>query len=153
MLKHEDLIISPNDSLGFNARMTHRAFTRALQSRLTKHGIPIGQWYYLRVLWLEDGLTQKHLSDQLGIMGPTTVVALRAMEKDGLIKRVRNSTDRRKINILLTEKGKGLETALSPYVEDINSLASNEISSDDIAAYNRVSEKIRENLIQRDKAA
>lgn len=146
MLKHEDLIINPDESLGFNARMTHRAFTRALQGKLHKHDIPIGQWYYLRVLWEEDGLTQKALSDQLGIMGPTTVVALRAMERDGLIKRERNKTDRRKINIFLTEKGRELEKELSPYVTDINSTASEEISNEDLEVFKRVSEKIRVNL-------
>lgn len=146
MLKQTEMIINPDESLGFNARMTHRAFTRALQARLNKHGIPIGQWYYLRVLWEEDGLTQKALSDQLGIMGPTTVVALRAMERDGLIKRVRNENDRRKINIYLSDKGKNLKTDLSPYIEDINTRASEEISEDDMAAFKRVSEKIRINL-------
>ncbi|WP_420547554.1 MarR family winged helix-turn-helix transcriptional regulator [Curvivirga sp.] len=146
MLKQTEMIIKPDESLGFNARMTHRAFTRALQARLTKHNIPIGQWYYLRVLWREDGLTQKALSDQLGIMGPTTVVALRAMERDGLIKRVRNESDRRKINIYLSEKGKALETELSPYIDDINLQASDEISEADIEAFKRVSEKIRLNL-------
>ena len=153
MLKQSEFIINPNESLGFNTRMTHRAFTKALQSRLAKHNIPIGQWYYLRVLWQEDGLTQKALSDQLGIMGPTTVVALRAMERDGLIERVRNPSDRRKINIYLSEKGKALEEELSPYIQDINMQAAGEIDKDDLEAFKRVCEKIRSNLGDTDIAA
>ena len=133
-------------SLGNAARNTHRAFSRTLQKRLAKHGVPIGQWNFLRVLWRQDGLTQKALSDELGIMGPTAVVALRAMEKNGLVKRIRNRDDRRKVNIFLTDKAKELEEVLMPYINEINKLASAGIAEADIQAYHRVSEIFRTNL-------
>ncbi|RED49974.1 MarR family winged helix-turn-helix transcriptional regulator [Aestuariispira insulae] len=133
-------------SLGYAARITHRAFSKTLQKRLAKHGVPIGQWNFLRVLWRKDGLTQKALSDELGIMGPTAVVALRAMEKNGLVKRIRNKDDRRKVNIFLTDKARSLEEVLMPYIDEINALASAGITEADIEAYHRVSQIFRNNL-------
>ncbi|WP_259782904.1 MarR family winged helix-turn-helix transcriptional regulator [Aestuariispira ectoiniformans] len=146
-----DNALIPEKSLGYASRMTHRAFARSLQRRLAKHGVPIGQWHFLRILWLRDGLTQKDLSDELGIMGPTAVVALRAMEKNGLINRIRNEDDRRKVNIFLTDKGRALKDDLTPYVDEINQIASQGIPNEDLEVYKRVSTKFRENLAEYDR--
>lgn len=144
-------LLNPERSLGYAARVTHRVFSKALQKRIAKHGVPIGQWHFLRVLWIRDGQTQKDLSDQLGIMGPTAVVALRAMEKNGLIKRVRNDEDRRKVNIYLTDKGRSLKDVLTPYVDEINEIASADISEEDLAIYRRVCSKLQSNLALHDE--
>ena len=42
-----------------------------------------GQWYFLRVLWITDGLSQRELSARVGMMEPTTVIALRSMRTLG----------------------------------------------------------------------
>jgi hypothetical protein len=47
-------------------------------------------------------------------MEPTALHTIAAMERSGLIKRVRNVADRRKVNIFLTRKGKELEGILLP---------------------------------------
>jgi len=39
-------------------RDTQRALSRLLASRIADYGVSIGQWYFLRALWDEDGLTQ-----------------------------------------------------------------------------------------------
>src|ERR1044072_9464002 len=77
----------PDESSGYLVRDAHRAFQRLLERRIAPHGVTRGQWYFLRVLWNEDGLTQRELSARVGMMEPTTVIALRGMEKSGLIRR------------------------------------------------------------------
>jgi DNA-binding transcriptional MocR family regulator len=49
--------------------------------------VSIGHWTFLRVLWTADGLTQRELSDEAGVMEPTTFAALKAMERRGYIVR------------------------------------------------------------------
>ena len=71
-------------------------------------------WYFLRVLWVEDGLTQSELSAQIGTMEPTTLSAVASMEQAGLVRRERHGTDRRKMRIFLTDNGKALHGALLP---------------------------------------
>jgi len=101
-------------SVGYQIRVTHRLVQRALQARIGRHGVTLGMWYFLRVLWTEDGLTQRELSQRVETMEPTTLSAIASMEKGGLIRRVRNPDDRRKINIFLTAAGRELETTLLP---------------------------------------
>ena len=75
----------PNDRLAHLVRDAAKGLTRALQARLAEHGVSFGQWAFLRILWETDGLTQSELSEQAGVMEPTTFAALKAMEKLGYI--------------------------------------------------------------------
>ncbi len=101
-------------SVGYQMRMTHRLVQRALQARIEPHGVTLGMWYFLRVLWIEDGLTQSELSSLIGTMEPTTLSAVASMEAAGLVRRERHGTDKRKVNVFLTEKGRDLRVALVP---------------------------------------
>lgn len=58
----------PNDRLAHLAKDA----TRALQMRLAEHAVSFGHWTFLRILWETDGLTQRELSVQVGVMKPTT---------------------------------------------------------------------------------
>src|SRR6201987_6372242 len=102
----------PGLSSGYLVRDAHRAFQRLLERRIAAYGVTRGQWYFLRVLWNEDGLTQRELSARVGMMEPTPVIALRGMEKSGLIRRVRGDDDRRKVLVFLTAKAKRLRGEL-----------------------------------------
>ena len=113
----------PDQSVGYLMRETHRAFLRALGARISRHGVSIGMWYFLRALWEEDGLTQRELSRRVSMMEPTTATALESMERRGLISRTRNAEDRRKINIHLTDRGRRLREVLLPYAMEVNRVA------------------------------
>lgn len=128
-----DMFRQSGMSLPRAAREAHRAITRALQNRIADHGISMGQWYFLRALWEEDGLTQRELSQRVGMMEPTTVAALNNLERCALVKRVRNPHDRRKVNIYLTSKGKALRTDILPCAEEIEETAVRGISPGELA--------------------
>ncbi len=137
-----------DSSIGYVLRDTYRGFSRVLQSKIAPHGVSIGQWYFLRVLWAEDGLTQRELSQRVGMMEPTTVTALNGMERRGYVKRVRNSKDRRKINIFLTDKGRALKAKLLPFVPEINTVASHGISETDLEQLRTLLAAMKKNLDQ-----
>ena len=103
----------PRLSSGYLVRDAHRAFQRLLERRIAPYGVTRGQWYFLRVLWITDGLSQRELSARVGMMEPTTVIALRSMERAGLIRRVRGADDRRKVRVFLTAKAKRLRDELA----------------------------------------
>ena len=75
----------PDDRLAHLVKDATRALVRALQMRLAEHGVSFGHWTFLRILWEGDGLTQRELSEQAGVMEPTTFSALKAMERLGYI--------------------------------------------------------------------
>ena len=106
-------------SVGFQIRATHRLLQRFLQLKIEPHGITLGMWYFLRALWDEDGLTQRELSQRVGTMEPTTLSAILNMESRGLVRRVRDKVDRRKLHIHLTAKGRDLQHKLIPLARDV----------------------------------
>ena len=85
-------ILRPEESAGYLVRDTHLLFAKALRNRLQNHQITPGQWYFLRTLWDEEGLSQRELSRRVGTTEPTTVSALRLLTRNCMIERVRNIT-------------------------------------------------------------
>ena len=88
-----DHYTSTRESVGFVVREVYRSFARCLQPRIAREGVSIGMWFVLRMLWDEDGMTQRELGERVGINGPTMVTALNSMERAGLVKRVQNRID------------------------------------------------------------
>lgn len=121
------------ESIGYQIRATHRLLQRFLQFKIEPHGITLGMWYFLRALWHEDGLTQRELSNRVGTMEPTTLSAILIMEKKGLVRRVRNKTDRRKWHIHLTLKGRALRGKLLPLAREVVETAVQNLSRNEVA--------------------
>jgi MarR family transcriptional regulator, organic hydroperoxide resistance regulator len=136
----------PNDRLAHLVKDSTRALLRALQMRLAEHSVSIGHWTFLRILWETDGLTQRELSEQAGVMEPTTFSALNAMEKLGYITRRHMPVSKKKIYVFLTPKGRLLKTKLVPLAEEVNEVAARRILSADIATTRRTLLAIIENL-------
>jgi len=133
-------------SVGAAVRLTHRGFAQALQDSLAPYDIPVGMWYFLRVLWEEDGLTQRALSRRCGAMDSTTVEQLKNMENAGYILRRRSTEDRRKIHVYLTPKGRALKAKLLPFAADVNARALAGLNDGEIGFLRLVLSRIRANL-------
>jgi DNA-binding MarR family transcriptional regulator len=136
----------PAESSGYLVRDAHRAFQRLLERRIGEHGVTRGQWYFLRVLWNEDGLSQRELSTRVGMMEPTTVIALRSMERSGLVRRVRSRNDRRRSHVWLTSKAKRLRARLLAVARGITEQAEDGIGRADLARFRRVIARMTANL-------
>jgi len=134
------------ESSGFLVRDANRAFQRLLEKRISPHGVTRGQWYFLRVLWAEDGLSQRELSARVGTMEPTTVIALRSMEKSGLIRRVRSADDKRRSQVLLTPKAVRMRNKLLVLARGITDRAEAGIARDELASFRRIIARMTANL-------
>jgi MarR family transcriptional regulator, organic hydroperoxide resistance regulator len=136
----------PSESSGYLVRDAHRAFQRLLERRIAAYGVTRGQWYFLRVLWNEDGLTQRELSARVGMMEPTTVIALRSMEKSGLIRRLRSTDDKRRSHVWLTTKARRMRKELLALARGITEEAEAGISRNDLLRFRRVIARMTANL-------
>src|SRR6202043_1806446 len=136
----------PRLSSGYLVRDAHRAFQRLLERRIAAYGVSRGQWYFLRVLWNADGLSQRELSARVGMMEPTTVIALRSMDRSRLIRRVRGDDDRRKVRVFLTAKAKRLRNELLTVARGITEEAEQGVAARDLAAFRRVIARMTANL-------
>jgi DNA-binding MarR family transcriptional regulator len=126
----------PGLSSGYLVRDAHRAFQRLLERRIAAYGVTRGQWYFLRVLWTADGLTQRELSARVGMMEPTTAIALRSMERSQLIRR----------RVFLTPKAKRLRNELLTLARGITAAAEVGIAARDLASFRRVIARMTANL-------
>ncbi len=142
----EEEILPPSRSVGYLVRQTHRAFTRSLQARIAPHGVSVGMWFFLRALWQEDGISQRELSHRVGMMEPTTASALNTMERRGFVRRLRNRTDRRILNVFLTERGRALKRELLPLAAEVNEVALRGVAADEVARVRAVLGKLQANL-------
>src|SRR5262245_13105034 len=136
------------ESSGFLVRDATRAFQRLLEKRIAPYGIARGQWYFLRVLWTEDGLSQRELSARVGMMEPTTVIALRSMEKAGLIRRSRSADDKRVTNVWLTAKAKRMRGEMLALARGLNEEACQGVSREEFDAFRRAISRMTHNLDQ-----
>lgn len=136
-------------SVGYQVRLTHRLIQRYLQQKIEPYGVTLGMWYFLRALWETDGLTQSELSTKVGTMEPTTLTAIKAMERGGIVERVRNEHDRRKINVYLTDRGRDLEKELLPLAKEVVDAAVQDFAPDDLDTLLRLLNTIQGNLVPR----
>jgi DNA-binding MarR family transcriptional regulator len=133
-------------SLGYQIRYAYRIFVRALAVELGPHRITTGQWSALRVLWQEDGLSQVELAQRMMVEKASLTAVLKAMAADGLITRVRNTDDRRKVNIFLTAAGRRLKSKILPLIGKINKRAMRRLSSAEVQQLRRLLARVMINL-------
>ena len=98
------------------------------------------------MLWEEDGLSQRELSVRVGMMEPTTVIALRGMEKAGLVRRARSAEDRRVTRVFLRPKAQRLRDRLLQLSQGVNDQGAEGIDAAELADFRRVIARMTENL-------
>src|ERR1700722_13816521 len=89
-------------SIGFMLNVTNRRTRKMLQVRLSDAGLDYGAWYFLRMLWVEEGLTQKQLCERTDLSQATAATALKKMVAKGLATIKPNPGDRRSGRVFLT---------------------------------------------------
>ena len=141
----------PNDRLAHLVKDATRALVRALQMRLAEHDVSFGHWTFLRILWEHDGLTQRALSEEAGVMEPTTFAALKAMEQLGYVERRRVADNRKNIYVFLTPKGRALKDKLVPLAEDVNRVAVAGLDPADVKRTRQLLLTVIENLARDDE--
>jgi len=143
----------PNDRLAHLVKDATRALLRALQMRLAEYSVPLGHWTFLRILWERDGITQRELSEQAGVMEPTTFWALKTMEKLGYVIRRQMPDNKKKNYIFLTPRGRLLKSKLVPLAEEVNQNAVRNLRRGDVATTRQILLAIIENLAEDEAAA
>ena len=128
----------PNDRMAHLVRDAARGLTRGLQFRLGEHGVSMGHWVFLRILWDEDGLSQRELAARAGLMESTTHTALHRMALLGYVERRKQQGDRKKVHVFLSPAGRALEQILVPLAEEVNRVALAGVDPAEMAVARRV---------------
>jgi MarR family transcriptional regulator, organic hydroperoxide resistance regulator len=110
-----------DSGIDYLIRNLRHEFSRVIQQELSGHDLYIGSWFALRSLAEEDGMTLRELGKKLGLIDATIGMTIESLEQRGLIRRVRNAEDRRKINVFVTDKGRKVAAALNVFAKKMNS--------------------------------
>jgi DNA-binding MarR family transcriptional regulator len=135
------------DSIVLQMRIALFGLRKTFMANLASHGVPWKAWYYLRILWEEDGLSQIELTRRIGTMQPNAAATLKAMERLGLVRIERASTGRRAMRVWVTEKSRELEAVMLPQLSDtIEGTALSGFTAAEIAELQRLLAKVCANV-------
>ena len=135
------------NSVGFIVNNTAKSFQKSLDVELRRNvGVTLNQWRVVGALVFKPGLTQKEIADKMGIEGATLVPVIDKMEKDGLLKRKTDLTDRRANRIYLTPKADSLWESMTECALKIRRSSTKNISDTDIQITLDTLRKISKNL-------
>ena len=109
-------------------------------------GVTEQQWRVLRVLWEQKHLTSAQISILTLLPSPSLVGILDRLEKKELVKRLRSSSDRREINITITDKGRELQSDVMPKVKKIQDQIKIILTDPEWRELNKCLEKIRSKI-------
>ena len=135
-----------NESIGYLLRDASRRILGAMQRQLDPYGLSMPQYFVLRELYENEGLTQRELANRVGVLEPTIVATLDALEQSGLVARVRSTTDRRKIGVMLTPAGEGLRDTLLGHAATVLDRALAGVSAEEIAGLRATLQRIKANV-------
>lgn len=144
------MTLPPDESFGHVIRNLNRLLQRDLAQRIARHGITIGHWYVLRVLWLQDGLTQSEIAQRAGIAAPSVAITLRSLAAEQLVVREGHPTDHRKNVVFLTKRGRQLEAPCLEAAASVNSTALAGIAQKDLACVMEVLTAAQNHLMNSD---
>ncbi len=133
-------------SLGYQINYVARLFARALREQIESLGVVPGQFAQLLALYEQDGLTQAELCERVQIEQPTMASTLNRMERDGLIRRVPDPTDRRRIHVVLTPRAREIEPHLISALHRVNATAIQGLSEQEISALMHTIARLIDNL-------
>ncbi len=105
---------------GFLMFRTARGMKKMLDSRLSEFNVTSSQASVLNTLSNFDGLPLSDVGKSVHLDKPAITGLADRMENDGLVERRRTSSDRRIIQLFLTEKGKSLFNKIEDIIVDVD---------------------------------
>lgn len=108
------MLVQVEDSISWLLNYASRLAMRRATAKLQAYGITPPQWAVLAQLTEENGQSLSSLGTRALFDGPTMTGIVDRLESGGYVERRRDSSDRRVINLYLTEKGRQLVSELPP---------------------------------------
>ena len=122
------------------------AMTKLYKPLLDRIGLTYPQYLVMLVLWERDGLTVSELGERLFLDSGTLTPLLKRLEAAGLLVRLRDVQDERRVRITLTGQGRALRDGAQPIPHCV--LARTQCTPADIGALTAQLHALRDRLVQ-----
>lgn len=103
-------VYQPSESAGFLMRRVLGSILQQADAQLAEHDLTYVQWLPLYKLLLNSDTRSTCLARDLGMDPGSVTRALDRIEAKGLLRRERSTTDRRRVELVLTEQGRAVAT-------------------------------------------
>ncbi|MDP1895372.1 MAG: MarR family transcriptional regulator [Hydrogenophaga sp.] len=104
-----DQALRLDNQLCFALYSASLAMTKLYKPLLDELGITYPQYLVLLVLWERDGLTVSELGERLSLDSGTLTPLLKRLETAGLVSRLRDTQDERRVLVRLSAAGRELK--------------------------------------------
>ncbi|HYE40659.1 MAG TPA: MarR family transcriptional regulator [Ramlibacter sp.] len=105
-----DAALLLDNQLCFALYSASLAMTKLYKPLLEELGLTYPQYLVMLVLWEQDGPMVSELGQRLGLDSGTLTPLLKRLEAAGLVSRMRDVADERRVHIHLTAAGRRLKT-------------------------------------------
>lgn len=130
------------EPLGFTLGATARKLAKLYAKALEPYPLTPSQFFLLRQLWIEDGLSLRDLGLRAQLDATSTTWLVDQLEQTHLVERKRNDTDRRIVRVWLTESGRLSQTEVASVLAHCEQALLQELglyhTSDELLAFRRV---------------
>lgn len=131
----QDKTLSALGSPSYLARRLLHAFADHYEPLFAPFDITYPQWTILMLLYGEMARTSADMARQMSHDAGAMTRLVDQLEKRGLLNRVRDTADRRAVNLVLTAEGRALADSLKGRVVDFLNVALADFSKDDLATW------------------
>ncbi|MCH3916999.1 MAG: MarR family winged helix-turn-helix transcriptional regulator [Spirochaetia bacterium] len=95
---------------------------------------------------------QRDIDTMFSLRRPTTTEILKLMEKNGLVKKERVSSDKRLKRVVITEKAKKMDMEFDIFLEQLENDLTKNLSDEEMQIFFKVIEQMRKNLVETEKS-
>jgi DNA-binding MarR family transcriptional regulator len=140
-----DVMLQLDNQLCFALYSTSLAMTKLYKPLLDELGLTYPQYLAMLVLWEQDGLMVSEVGERLYLDSGTLTPLLKRLEASGLIARIRDVEDERRVHITLTAGGRKLKNRAAKIPGCI--LEASQCSIPELTALTRQMQTLRERLL------
>ena len=135
-----------NRHIGKYISLLHRKGSIFINRELSNYGIGSGQFMFLLELYIKDGRNQEELSERLKIDKGTTARALKKLEEQGFITRLKDECDKRSNKIYLTQKAKDVQENVYDILDEWNKKLRESLSKEEEDIVEKLLMKVCNNI-------
>lgn len=134
------------ENIGKYISQLHRKGNVFINRELSKYDLSVGQFMFLLDLYIKDGKNQEEISDNLKIDKGTTARAIKKLEEQGFVIRIKNENDKRSNKIYLTDKAKDIKENVFDILDDWNHKISMILTKEEEETMKNILKKVCENI-------
>lgn len=140
-----DQALRLDNQLCFALYSASLAMTKLYKPLLDELGLTYPQYLALLVLWEQDGVSVSELGQRLSLDSGTLTPLLKRLETAGLLTRLRDTEDERRVRVVLTAEGRALKARARRIPGCI--LAATQCDLAEVAALTRQVQALRDQLV------